>query len=106
MKIYIKKAIAELNVNQKMIFDYITATKEKASKRIFYIDIPEGAGKTFLQKALIHYFLGIGKKILPIAWTGIASILLPKEVTSHKTFKLPFDLRMQSSHGAKKRLFL
>ena len=27
-----------------------------------------------------------------MAWTGIASILLPKRMTSHKTFKLPLDL--------------
>ena len=27
-----------------------------------------------------------------MAWTGIVSILLPKGVTSHKTFKLSFDL--------------
>lgn len=27
-----------------------------------------------------------------MAWTGIASILLPDGMTSHKTFKLPLDL--------------
>ena len=54
--------------------------------------MPEGTGKTFLHKALLHYFSGIGKKVLPMAWAGITSIFLPKEVTSHKTFKLPFDL--------------
>ena len=27
-----------------------------------------------------------------MAWTGIASILLPKGMTSHKTFNLPLDL--------------
>ena len=74
-----------------MIFEYIT-TKEQDGKRMFYIDVPESTGKTFLYKALILYFSSIGKKVLPMAWTGIASILLPKRVTSHKTFKLPFDL--------------
>lgn len=27
-----------------------------------------------------------------MSWTGIASILLPQRMTSHKTFKLPLDL--------------
>ena len=27
-----------------------------------------------------------------MAWTGIASILLPKGMASHNTFKLPLDL--------------
>ena len=66
-----KKIIAELNVDQKIIFDYIT-TKEKDTKCMFYIDVPIGTGKTFLYEALIHYFSGIRKKVLPMAWTGIA----------------------------------
>ena len=44
---YIKKMIAELNVDQKIIFNYIT-TKEKDSKRMFYIIVPKGTGKKFL----------------------------------------------------------
>ena len=39
--------IAELNVDQKIIFNYIT-TKEKDSKRMFYIIVPKGTGKKFL----------------------------------------------------------
>ena len=42
-----EKIIAELNVDQKMIFDYIT-TKEKDSKCMFYIDSPGGTGKISL----------------------------------------------------------
>ena len=42
-----------------------------------FIDGPGGTGNTFLYKALIHHYLGIGKKVLPMTWTGIASILLP-----------------------------
>ena len=60
-----------MNTGQKMIFDYIT-TKEKYSKRMFYIDIPKGTEKTFLYKALIYYCSAIGKEVLPMAWTGIA----------------------------------
>ena len=41
-----------------------------------------------------HYYIIIfGKeKKLSMAWTGVASILLPKGMTSHKSFNLPLDL--------------
>ena len=83
-----KKFIAQLNVDQKFIFDFIT----KESKKMIYIDGPGGTGKTFLHKTLIHYCLSMGKKVLAIAWTGIASILMPNGMISHKTSKLPLDL--------------
>lgn len=83
-----EKLISQLNVDQKFVFDVITSGKLK----MIYIDGSGGTGKTFLYKALIHYFLGNGKKVLPMAWTGIASILLPGGMTSHKTFRLPIDL--------------
>ena len=82
------KFIAQLNVDQKFIFDYIM----RESKKMIYIDGSGGTGKTFLYKTLIHYCFSIGKKVLAMAWTGIASILLPNGITSHKTFKLPLDL--------------
>ena len=59
---------------------------------MFYIDGTGGSGKTFLYKTLIHYYIANGNTVLSMAWTGIASILLPWGVTSHKAFKLPLDL--------------
>ena len=59
---------------------------------MIFIDGSGGTGKTFLYKTLIHYYLGEGQKVVSITWTGIASILLPEGMTSHRTFKLPLDL--------------
>ena len=59
---------------------------------MIYIDGPGGTEKTFLYKTLIQYSFSIGKKELAVAWTGIASILLPNGMMRHKTFKLPYDL--------------
>ena len=78
----------QLNEDQKIIFTHILNNEHK----IFFIDGPGGSGKTFLYKTLIYYFLSVEKKVLSMAWTGIASILLPKGMTSHKTFRLPLDL--------------
>lgn len=79
---------SKLNDEQMNIFNYIINNNNK----LYFIDGPGGSGKTFLYKALIYYFLSRKKKVLSMAWTGIASILLPKGMTSHKTFKLPLDL--------------
>jgi len=78
----------KLNCEQLSLFNHIISGKQK----LYFIDGPGGSGKTFLYKTLIYYFLSNKKKILSMAWTVIASILLPKGMTSHKTFKLPLDL--------------
>ena len=78
----------QLTADQRLIFTEIINDKNK----IYFIDGPGGSGKTFIYKTLIHYFLSLNKKILSIAWTGIASILLPKGMTRHRTFRLPLDL--------------
>ena len=65
----------QLTTDPRLIFTEIVNDKNK----IYFIDGPGGSGKTFIYKTLIHYFLSLNKKILSMAWTGIASILLPKD---------------------------
>ena len=77
----------QLNKEQNDIFNFIIQTND----RMIFIDGPGGTGKTFLYKTLIHYYLE-GQKVVSMAWTGIASILLPEGMTSHRTYKLPLDL--------------
>ena len=48
--------------------------------------------KLFIHKTSIYYFIATDRKVLSMAWTGIALILLPKGMTSHRTFWLPLDL--------------
>ena len=59
---------------------------------MIFIDGPGGTGKIFIYKTLIHYYLGEGQKVVSMAWTGIASILIPEGMTSHRTFKLSLYL--------------
>lgn len=85
-----KKYILSLNRDQKIIFDYINNDSEV---KCIFIDGPGGTGKTFLYNALIYNYLSQNISILSMAWTGIASILLPGGSTSHKIFRLPFDIK-------------
>ncbi|MBJ4702920.1 AAA family ATPase, partial [Salmonella enterica subsp. enterica serovar Typhimurium] len=75
----------QLNEDQKFIFESVSEEKHK----IFFIDGPGGSGKTFLYTTLIYYYLSKNKKILLMAWTGIASILLPQGITSNRSLRLP-----------------
>lgn len=50
-------------------------------------------GKTFLYNALTSALRGQGKTVLPVAWTGIAAMLLPGGQTCHTGFRLPLDLQ-------------
>ena len=88
-KIFSTEFINKLTEDQRQIFDYIINSNKE---NMFYIDGSGGSGKTFLYKTLIYYFISIGKKLLSLAWTGIASILLSWDITSHNVFKLPLDL--------------
>lgn len=95
----------KLNLEQKFIFENIVNNEEK----MYFIIGPGGTGKTFLYKTIIFYYLSIGKKILSMAWTGIAAILLPHGMTSHRTFRLPLNLEeigisMITSQYDKKKL--
>ena len=56
------------------------------NKEIYFIDGHGSLGRTFLFKTLIYYFTSINKiltKFTSINLTNIASILLPKGMTSH-----------------------
>ena len=78
----------KLNQGQNFIFKQLINNINKVN----FIDGPGGSGKTFLYKTLIYYYLSEGKNIISMAWTGIAFILLPKGMTTHRTFRLPLHL--------------
>lgn len=65
-----------------------------------------GTGKTFLWINIFSYFRSIGKVVLAVAASGIASLLLPSETTTHSRFKIPIDLITNRSCDIKKRTLL
>ena len=62
----------QLNKEQNDIFNFIIQTND----RKIFIDGPEGTGKTFLYKTLIHYYLGEGEKDKKwFLWHGLELLL-------------------------------
>jgi hypothetical protein len=56
-----------------------------------------GTGKTFVWTTLLSHLRGQGKIVLAIASSGIASLLLLGDRTTHSRFKIPIDLHNEST---------
>ncbi len=91
-----QRLVELLNREQRSVFDEILdsvrSPTDPNKHRLFFVDGPGGSGKTFLFSTLISVLNGMGLKVTPIAWTGIAASLLKGGRTAHSTFKLPFDI--------------
>lgn len=85
----------KFNVDQLTVYnrivDSISGDSEQR-QRCFFIDGPGGTGKTFLYSGIYNRLMAMDKKTACVAWTGIASILLPCGTTSHRYFNLPIEL--------------
>ncbi|VDL66325.1 unnamed protein product, partial [Nippostrongylus brasiliensis] len=77
-----------LNEGQKNAADGILAALDSEENRCFFVDGPGGTGKTYLYNTIHNICIGRHKKVLCVAWTGIAANLLPKGRTVHSAFKL------------------
>lgn len=92
-----------LNINQKKAYKNImTALTKENSNKLFFIDEPGENGKSYLNNVLIDIFSNHGVKVLPIAWTGIAAILLIGGKTAHSALRLPLNLNKTSTSGITK----
>ncbi|KAG4995093.1 hypothetical protein JHK86_031920 [Glycine max] len=65
---------------------------------VFYLYGYGGTGKTFLWKTLSAALRSQGNIVLNVASSGIASLLLPGDKTSHSTFCLPLKSILHSTN--------
>jgi len=81
-----------LNKEQRAGFDEIMHHVKDRKSQIFFIDGPEGTGKTFLYKAFPAKVRSEGLIAIATATSGIAASLLPGGRTAHSRFKIPIKL--------------
>ncbi|RCN28833.1 hypothetical protein ANCCAN_25419 [Ancylostoma caninum] len=77
-----------LNAQQKHIVDAVITNTEKC----VFIDGPGGSGKNYTYNFLYKLLVGQGKRVLNVAWSGIAATLLPRGRTVHSAFCLPVPI--------------
>ena len=83
-----------LTSEQRKVYDTIVSAVCDENGRPFMIDAPAGTGKTFTEKVIAAHLRGLGKTVLIVASTGIATLQLPGGWTAHSMFKLPLDDRV------------
>ena len=75
-----------------IVLNAVMHNNEHNNYNCFYIDGPGGCGKTFIYTTLCHLLKSNAKKICAMAFTAIATTLLPNERTVHKTSDIPVPL--------------
>ncbi|KAL3648827.1 hypothetical protein CASFOL_005230 [Castilleja foliolosa] len=91
-----------LNSDQLQIYNCILSSYQTNSQVLLFVYGHGGTGKTFLWRTIISFFRSVGKIVLAVAASGIASLLLPSGRTAHSQFKIPIDLIDQSTCHIKK----
>ncbi|KAL3652345.1 hypothetical protein CASFOL_002026 [Castilleja foliolosa] len=97
-----EQSVILLNSEQLEIHNCILSSYQRSSQVLLFVYGHGGTGKTFLWTTIISFFRSIGKIVLAVAASGIASLLLPSERTAHSRFKIPIDLTDQSTCHVKK----
>nr|XP_049466952.1 uncharacterized protein LOC120952979 [Anopheles coluzzii] len=96
-----------LNVEQRLVYDVVTAAVDRHEsefeglpeehRKLFFLDGPDGTGKSFLLEKILAYTRRQSKIALAAASSGIAALLLTGGKTVHSTFKLPLALDENST---------
>ncbi|XP_042756614.1 uncharacterized protein LOC111880258 [Lactuca sativa] len=98
--------VPKLNSDQRSVYNTVGSSIENKKQILMFVYGHGGTGKTFLWTTILSYFRSIGKIVLAVAASGIASLLLPSGTTTHSRFKIPIDLTDKKSCDIKKRSFL
>ncbi|CAI9280717.1 unnamed protein product [Lactuca saligna] len=98
--------VPKLNSDQRSVYNTVVSSIENKKQILMFVYGHGGTGKTFLWTTILSYFRSIGKIVLAVAASGIASLLLPSGTTAHSRFKIPIDLTDKKSCDIKKRSFL
>ncbi|CAI9281139.1 unnamed protein product [Lactuca saligna] len=98
--------VPKLNNDQRLVYNKVVTSIENAKRILIFVYGHGGTSKKFLWVTILSYLRSIGKIILVVAASGIASLLLPSRKTAHSRFKIPIDLNNKKSCDIKKRTFL
>ncbi|XP_010677948.2 uncharacterized protein LOC104893532 [Beta vulgaris subsp. vulgaris] len=64
---------------------------------VFFFYSYRGTGKTYVWKTLCYTVRKMGEIVLPVASSGIASLLLPRGRTAHSRFGIPLNVTENST---------
>ncbi|KAH7542701.1 hypothetical protein FEM48_Zijuj02G0102100 [Ziziphus jujuba var. spinosa] len=98
------KFVLNLTTEQKSVYETIMGAVEDVKSDIFFVYGYGGTGKTFIWKTLSVALRSKGKIVLTIALSGIASLLLSGDRTTHSRFAIPLTPNEYSTCNIKQAL--
>uniref|UniRef100_A0A0D3EDL6 ATP-dependent DNA helicase n=2 Tax=Brassica oleracea var. oleracea TaxID=109376 RepID=A0A0D3EDL6_BRAOL len=87
-----EKLFDKLNHQQRAVYDAVIKSVFQKEGRLFFLYGAGGTGKTFLYRAIIAALRSSSKKVIPVASSAIAALLLPGGRTAHSRFNIPLKL--------------
>uniref|UniRef100_A0A914YQ81 ATP-dependent DNA helicase n=1 Tax=Panagrolaimus superbus TaxID=310955 RepID=A0A914YQ81_9BILA len=98
-----EKMYDSLTNEQKPIVDTVVdkLKNPKNGTVCIFVDGPGGTGKSYTFNTIRNLAYGMGKKVLIMAWSGIAASLYPMGRTCHNAFKLDFPFENDSNSSVK-----
>ncbi|KEP45929.1 putative ATP-dependent DNA helicase PIF1 [Rhizoctonia solani 123E] len=96
----------QLTDEQREAFNKVLDSVNNDWGTTFFLDGPAGTGKTFLYRTLCYTLRAQDKIVLCVASSGLAALLLPGGKTSHSVFKIPIDVKDNSTCNIPKRSHL
>src|SRR6266540_6398681 len=91
-----------LNEDQHAIYDTVIQVIQNRL-RCFFVDGPDGTGKTFLYNTLLTNIRSNGDIALAVASSEIAAFLISGGRTAHSRFKIPINLDLCSTCNISRR---
>jgi len=98
--------ITSLNDEQLHAFRTITYAINENMPAFYFVSGYGGTRKTYLWNNIVTYLRGNQKIVLTVAFSGVASLLLPGGRTTHSRFKIPCDLDDDTVCDIKRRTVL
>ena len=72
---FLQQNLPKLNMDQRAVFDAVSAAVLSDQHAVFFVDEPGGTGKTFTHKVLLAHIRTEGRIALAMASSGIAAIV-------------------------------
>lgn len=87
-----QKLFDKLNQQQQAVYDAVIKSVYENEGKLFFLYGAGGTGKTFLYRTIIAALRSRRKKVIPVASSAIAALLLPGGRTAHSRFGIPLKL--------------
>jgi hypothetical protein len=87
------------NDDQRNAYETILNVVTNKDSKLFFVYGSGGIDKTFVWRTLMSYLRRQGKIVFAVASSGIASLLLLGDITTHSRFQLIYMMnRLATSH--------